>query len=145
MKNQITPHPALKLILWSALFASNFIFIALAMGLPPAEPAIAESGSFSMSLVLFIAGCSSVVMSFVIPKLVKPNPQIDLETTKFILGLALNESASIFAFIIAFIFQDQKTAYALFAISIVGYLIKFPRGNRIKSEDSGKNNSLNVE
>lgn len=121
----------IKIILWSALFTSNFIFIALAMNLTPAEATMVDTGpGLPVSYVLFIAGCISVLLSFIVPKFLRPAPEMqDPETTKFILGLALNESASIFAFIIAFIFHDYQLSYVLFGISIVGYLLKFPRGN----------------
>lgn len=146
MTNQNTTPPSLKLILWSALFSTNFIFIFLAINSAPTETTSPVSdGSIPVSYILFFAGCMSVLMSFLIPKFLKPTPQMkDFEISKFILSLAINESASIFAFIIAFIFHDHKTSYALFAISIVGYLLKFPRNSAPELTNEKNSNNLDV-
>lgn len=94
-----------------------------------------------MGYMFFAIGCVMVALSFIVPKFLKPTPQVkDVEMTKFILGLALNESASLFAFIMGFVFQETKMSYALFAVSVVGYLLKFPRGDQGLKENPKSNN-----
>lgn len=145
MENQKQPTAILKTILWFALFASNFAFLAITFTVPAAGPIPEAPGALPIGYMFFAIGCMMVALSFIVPKFLKPTPQVkDVEMTKFILGLALNESASLFAFIMGFVFQETKMSYALFAFSIVGYLLKFPKKD-LAVEDKSKSNSLNAE
>lgn len=139
-----TQAPNLKMILWAALFLFTFVLIGLvAFKTPPVIPE-ADTGGLPISYIVFFMGLMSLVMSFVIPKLIKtPANDRNADFTKFVIGLALNESCSIFAFVIGFIYHDHTLSFTLFGISALGYLIRFPKKD-VSSMPSGQN-TLNVE
>lgn len=143
MTNQVPVKPPMKLLLWIMISFSNVIFVGLTLFMPPSTAPI-ESGNLPMNYILMFMGIMSLIMSFLIPKFMKATPEVSteqFEITKYVLSLALNESTSIFGFIIAYINSDRMLGFALIGISVLGFIIKFPREN--PEPTSGKN-SLNV-
>ena len=140
-----TVNPNFKIIIWAALFFSNLMLIALTlfMSEPQVIPEVTEGG-LPQTYIFFIMGVMSLIASFIIPKVIKtPANDPNAQFTKFIIGLVLNESCSMFAFIIAYVNHDHTTGFILFALSTLGYLVRFP-----KKEDTtmtSGNSSLNVE
>lgn len=116
-------HPKIiKFILWTALFMTNFIYLGMMSMLS------STAGGALPSDFLLAVGVMFVVISFLIPRFVRPNPAVpNSENVPFILSLAINEAASVIAFIVGFIGHDRQKAYVLFAISLVGFIFKFPR------------------
>ncbi len=81
-----------------------------------------------MTTIFSFASLMMVGMSFVLPKLMKSTEENQVsEFAKFVLSLALNESASVMAFILGYIFHETKFAMVLFAISLLGFVMKFPK------------------
>jgi F0F1-type ATP synthase membrane subunit c/vacuolar-type H+-ATPase subunit K len=125
--------PALKLkrILWAGLLASNLMLVIISFFLSPQSQNTATDNF--ITYVLMGMGALMLVFSFVIPKLISKAPQQpgqtpeQMEITTFILGLALNESASIMAFILKFIQHDTNNSLILFAISIGLFIGRFPK------------------
>lgn len=113
-------------VIWSVLFLMNFVFIGLTFILPINS----ASHDSELARMLFFTGLMILVMSFVLPKRLKNvNPKHSQ-----ILSLAFNEQVSVTAFIISYIFGVNQIAYILFALSIVGFLLKFPKNNNSGSK-----------
>lgn len=145
MQNSKIPQPFIKLILWSALFMTNFLYMGLSYTLTGENIYISDDQA-DLNRVFLIMGIVMLAMSFIVPMfLTKLNKSVN-EAVPFILGLALNESASLFAFIIGFIGKDQGLSIALFVISIVGFLLKFPKKSSVTSSSVvAGSNRLNIE
>ena len=133
-ENSTIPNAQLKTILWIALFVSNFIYLGIILFIPRQSSEALETNSMIVMMLSFMS-LMMVGMSFVIPKLIKSTEENQAsEFSKFVLSLALNESASIFAFIIGFIFNEDKFAFVLFAISLGGFILKFPKGKNVSNQ-----------
>lgn len=120
-----------KTIIWSALFFSNFIYLGIVLAFPIDTATVPVDG-LPLQYVYFVIGVFMLALSFVIPNFLKKiaNPHQSVsskEITSFILGLALNESASIFAFIIAFTLNERMMSFALFALSLLCFILRFPK------------------
>lgn len=126
-----------QLIIWSALFASNFIYATVAFFVLPNSES--ESIPF-VAYFLTAVGIGALAMSHIIPvfllKTIKKEEsdaiKLQKEQTFFIMGLALNESVAIFALIAKISINNNLVSAFLFAISIMGFISKFPR-NEINS------------
>ncbi|NOT79351.1 MAG: hypothetical protein HOP07_10190 [Bacteriovoracaceae bacterium] len=118
----IEKHKSLNdVIIWSALFLMNFVFIALTFILPTNS----ASHDLELARIVFFSGLMMLAISFAIPRLLK---NTETKNTQ-VISLAFNEQASVMAFLISYIFGDNQTAYILFGLSIVGFLLKFPKNN----------------
>jgi hypothetical protein len=125
------PALTLRRILWASLLASNVLFIIISFVLSP-QSQNEVTDNFTNYLLLGM-GALMLVLSFVLPKLISKAPLQEgqtaeqMQTTTFILGLALNESASVMAFILKFIQHDTNNSLILFAISIGIFVSRFPK------------------
>jgi F0F1-type ATP synthase membrane subunit c/vacuolar-type H+-ATPase subunit K len=145
--NKTASSPPIKLILWGALFATNFLYLGILFGLPN-ENAIEQDPS--LSYIMLTMGLVVLGLSFVLPNIISKIqakntiPNIQKEIAPFIVGLALNEASSIFGFIIAYIFGNHQLGLTLFGLSIASFLLKFPRKN-IEDSTRPAKSSLDVD
>lgn len=116
----------LRTFLWCGLFAANFVFIGLVLYLPPnpisTDPYLAQLG--------LVAGVMALALSFFLPKIIKNTPPLQ----NYILGLALNEQTAVLGFLTSYIFGNNQFAYALFGLSIIGFVLRFPKEKRLQSK-----------
>lgn len=137
-------HSQIKLIIWIALLFSNILYAGIILFLPNSstdKPSI----DLPINFIIFIIGIVSLILSYIIPKMLKQTAEMsveDFEYTKYIIGLALNESTSIFGFIIAYIYSDGPLGFTLMGISFLGLLNKHPLQ---KQPVASSKNSLNIE
>jgi cytochrome bd-type quinol oxidase subunit 2 len=138
-----TVKPSLKLLLWLMISFSNVIFIGMIFFLQK-KVELEEFNNAPFSSILFFMGIIMLIMSFVLPKHMKPSDSVEnADISKYILSLALNEATSIFGFVIAYINSDMPMGLTLIGVSIVGFVIKFPKAD--VSEKSLGSNSLNID
>lgn len=110
----------LKLFLWMGLFSSTILYIALAFFL--IQPVADIPQEVTTNYLFLTIGILSFVLGFILEKKIDGN-----EITKFILGLALNEVAAIMGLMTKIITNHQTHASILFAIAIIGFLVRFPK------------------
>jgi hypothetical protein len=145
MQNSKKLQPVIKIILWSALFMTNFLYMGLSYTLTGETAFISDDQAY-LNRIFLVLGIVMLALSFIIPRLLTKLDKSVNEAVPFILSLALNEAASLFAFIIGFIGKDQGLSIALFGVSIVGFLLKFPKkSSAAPSSEVADNNRLNVE
>ncbi len=147
-KNTTVQNAQVKIILWIALFMSNFLYAGLVLNMP--TPEVSEMVTDVTTLyILVFAALSMLGLSFLLPRVIKTSEDNQgADFTKFVLSLALNESTSIFAFLIAFVFHDKTMSYPLFIVSIIGFILKFPRSSLptgSTDQGQGPSNKLNAE
>lgn len=115
-----------KFIIWLALFMTNFIYLAIYYFFP-LQAQVADNST--VSLVVAMGGLAAFIMSFALPKLFKKTPEMseeEAEQNKFIMSLAFNESTTLAAFMLAYLFANLNYAVGLFVLSIIGFLLRYP-------------------
>jgi hypothetical protein len=126
----------IKKILWLALFSTQFLFLGLSLSTTPFTGISLNDPIDPIHVVLMISGFFILLLSVILPRTLKTinvpantteSPEVIVDRTKFILSLALNESASINAFILVFIFKNWTFGAILFTASIIAFLLKFPK------------------
>lgn len=123
----------IKRILWATLLASSlmFVFIAFFLKLNDQNSAIPTDPLISYCILGF--GITMIGLSFFIPNLIlKTAPPANLTAEQhqvqcYVVGLALNEAASILAFILKFIQHDTNASLVLFALSLGFFIGRFPK------------------
>lgn len=135
-----TDAQAIKIMktIWFALLVSQFVlaFVAFKILTP------AESESHSINEQIFLGmGLMALAASFVVPQILNKSlvvsaDQISVSTlfTPFIISLALNEACTIMGFMVKRITNNDQISMALFAISGIVYLCRFPVENKIKNQ-----------
>lgn len=121
----------LKLFIWLGLFSSTILYIAIAFFIlrPSIDPPLDQTFNY----IFLGVGLSSFALAFILEKKIEGN-----ETTKFIVGLALNEVAAIAGFMTKIITNHQTHASILFAFAFVGFLLRFPKDSLEKPQSKGK-------
>lgn len=124
-----------QMIIWFALFMSQFVFILVIFMVKPevlkldlAKPILGENSIIPIAFAFM--GILNLVISFVMKKnllndsVQHQNPA--LVQTAIVIACALCESISLFGFVLAFAF-DYQYFFVWFLIGIVGMIFHFPK------------------
>ncbi len=140
----------IKKILWMALFSTNVFLIIFSFIMTPFTGLNFNESLDPVQLVILLSGLFILMLSAVLPKKLKmiqsvqqknESSEMAIERTKFILSLALNESATINGFILVFVFKNWTLGALLYTASLVAFLLKFPKED---SPAEKKPSGLNV-
>lgn len=110
-------------IIWFGIFMSTFIYAAVLYSLSKNWP---KPGSFddavrqTIPAVLYLAALASFAAAFAVPRIIK------LSHPAFITTLALFEACAIYGLTAAFITQDWRLYLAPWALSLIGFMSRFP-------------------
>jgi hypothetical protein len=120
-----------KVFLWMGLFSSTIIYILLAFFL--IQPSMEIAPTENTNYLFLVIGITSFLLAFILEKKIEGN-----EMTKFILGLAFNEVAAIMGLVAKIVNNQTTHAFILFAIAIVGFLVRFPKDSLTPPQSKGK-------
>ncbi len=133
-----------------ALFSTNVFLIVFSFIMTPFTGLNFNESLDPVQLVILLSGLFILMLSAVLPKKLKmiqsvqqknESSEMAIERTKFILSLALNESATINGFILVFVFKNWTLGALLYTASLVAFLLKFPKED---SPAEKKPSGLNV-
>jgi hypothetical protein len=118
--------------------SSHFVLAFLAFKI--VEPSEVVRNPINPQL-FFGLGLIAIIASFVIPSLLKKSLKLPLDQmtveilfTPFIFSLALNEACAIMGFLTKVHTNNDQISSALFLISLIVYLSRFPTESKLKSE-----------
>ncbi|HEX2122242.1 MAG TPA: hypothetical protein VHL59_11415 [Thermoanaerobaculia bacterium] len=112
-----------KKIIWFAIVMSTFVYAlmlyVLSQDWPPAG-SFDEAVRKPMVLPLYMVAMVSFLMAFLLPRAFRDPRQA------WIASLALFESCAVFGLVVAFLNQDWRLFLPGWALSLLGFLIRFP-------------------
>lgn len=111
-------------IIWFAIVTSTFIYAAILWSLSRSWP---QPGAFEQALRrpmvpgLYIAAAVMFLVALTVPRAIGEVRQ------RLIVTLALFESCAIFGLVAAFLTQDWRLYAAPWAVSLIGFIVNYPR------------------
>lgn len=112
-----------KKMIWFAIVMSTFVYALMLYMLSkdwPAPGSFDEAMRRPMVLPLYAVALVSFLAAFMLPRLFRDPRQA------WITSLALFESCAIFGLLIAFMNQDWRLFVPGWALSLLGFFIRFP-------------------
>ncbi len=120
-----------KKIIWGALFAVNFIYIALTFSVLRKDGVEDPSNMAGLFLGM---GVFFLILSFFLEKLLQKSDTSPEQLTSAIVGMAVNESCALFGIVTVVLTGNELYAGILFALSIAGFIFRFPNQEIVKTK-----------
>jgi F0F1-type ATP synthase membrane subunit c/vacuolar-type H+-ATPase subunit K len=125
-------------IVWFALLATQFILAFVAFFIVPPQEIIGDP----INPQIFLAfGAMVVIASYVVPNVLSkslniPANEVNITTlfTPFIISLVLSEACAMMGFMTKTITNNDQIAVALFILSLLAFLTRFPVESKLRDQ-----------